>query len=94
MVTAVVLLEVEKDKVNEIAEGLSNLEGVREVYSVAGRYDLVATIWVKDHDAVAHVVTDQMLKVDGITKSETLISFRVYSKEDRENIFSIGMDGE
>ena len=92
MVTAVVLIRVDKAKVNTVAETLAHLEGIREVYSVAGRFDLVALIWVKDHEGVAKVVTDQMLKVDGIIESETLISFRVYSKEDREGIFSIGME--
>ncbi|MFC1731172.1 Lrp/AsnC family transcriptional regulator [candidate division KSB1 bacterium] len=92
MVTAVVLIRVDKAKVNTVAETLARLEGIREVYSVAGRFDLVALIWVKDHEGVAKVVTDQMLKVDGIIESETLISFRVYSKEDREGIFSIGME--
>jgi len=94
MVTALVLLKVEKNKVNSVAEALAEIDGIREVYSVAGRYDLVALIWVNDHEGIANVVTDQMLKVDGILKSETLISFRVYSKEDRDGIFSIGMDGQ
>lgn len=92
MVTALVLMNVEKNKVNTVAESLAGLEGVREVYSVAGRYDLVALIRVKDHEGIAKVVTDQMLKVDGITSSETLISFRVYTQEDLNDIFSINTD--
>jgi len=32
-----------------------------------------------------------MLKVEGILKSETLISFRVYSRHDLDSMFSIGM---
>lgn len=90
MVTAIVLLQVERNKVNEVAEKLAAMDGISEVYSVAGRHDLAAVIRVSDNDALAALVTGRMLKVAGIAKSETLIAFRVYSKHDLEGMFSIG----
>jgi DNA-binding Lrp family transcriptional regulator len=92
MVSAVILLMVEKDKVNEVAEKLVDLPGITEVYSVAGHFDLVAIARVRDNEAVAQAVTQQMLKIEGITKSETLIAFRAYSRYDLERIFSIGAE--
>jgi DNA-binding Lrp family transcriptional regulator len=92
MVSAVILLVVEKDKVNEVAEKMVDLKGITEVYSVAGQYDLVAIARVKDNAAIADAVTRQMLKIDGIVRSETLISFRVFSRYDLDRIFSIGAD--
>jgi DNA-binding Lrp family transcriptional regulator len=89
MVTALVLLNVERDKVNEVAEKLSEMQGVSEVYSVAGRYDLSAVIRAKDNDQLADLVTSRMLRIQGILSSETLIAFRVYSKHDLEAMFSI-----
>jgi DNA-binding Lrp family transcriptional regulator len=89
MVTALVLLNVEREAVNADAETLSELKGVSEVYSVAGRYDLAAVIRAKDNDQLADLVTSRMLKVPGIRKSETLIAFRVYSKHDLEAMFSL-----
>jgi DNA-binding Lrp family transcriptional regulator len=89
MVTALVLLNVEREAVNAVAETLSELKGVSEVYSVAGRYDLAAVIRAKDNDQLADLVTSRMLKVPGIQKSETLIAFRVYSKHDLEAMFSL-----
>jgi DNA-binding Lrp family transcriptional regulator len=89
MVTALVLLNVDRDKVNAIAEKLSEVTGVSEVYSVAGRFDLAVVIRTKDNDALAELVTGGMLTIQGIQKSETLISFRVYSKHDLESMFSI-----
>ncbi len=91
MITALVLLNVERDKVNEVAEKLVGIEGVTEVYSVAGRYDLTVIIRVKDNEQLADIVTHHMLKVKGILQSETLIAFRVYSHHDLESMFSIGM---
>lgn len=92
MVTALVLLNVQRDRVNAVAEKIADMEGVSEVYSVAGRYDLAAVVRVKDNEKLADVVTQQIRAVEGIEKSETLIAFRVYSRHDLERIFSIGME--
>ena len=90
MVSAIVLLNVARNKINAVAEKLADMDGISEVFSVAGEYDLAAIIRVKDNDGLAELVTSRMLKVEGITKSETLIAFRVYSKHDLEAMFSIG----
>ena len=92
MVTSLVLLKVERNLINEVAEGLLKIEGVSEVYSVAGRFDLVAIIRVKKNEELAEVVTNHMLKVKGIRDSETLIAFRVFSKYDLEKMFSLGLE--
>jgi DNA-binding Lrp family transcriptional regulator len=91
MVTALVLLTVERNKVNHVAETLAEQEGITEVYSVAGRYDLVVIIRAKDNEQMAELVTNHMLKVDGIKTSETLMAFRVHSRHDLESMFSIGL---
>ncbi len=90
MNTALVLLTVARDKVNTVAEALADMEGITEVYSVAGRYDLAVIIRVKDSEQMAEVVTNHMLKVEGILTSETLMAFRVHSRHDLESMFSIG----
>ena len=92
MVSTVVLLNVLRDQINEIAQKLLEIDGVHEVYSVAGRFDLVVIVRTRDTEEVADVVTRDMLKVEGITRSETLTAFRVYSRHDLERMFSIGME--
>ena len=91
MVSAIVLITVERGKINEVAETLAGMDGVSEVYSVGGRYDLVAIIRVPDNESMAELDTNHMLLVEGITDSETLIAFRVFSRHDLESMFSIGM---
>ncbi|WP_022836279.1 Lrp/AsnC family transcriptional regulator [Salisaeta longa] len=91
MVTAIVLLHTERDAVNDVADALVTLSGVSEVHSVAGRYDLVAILRVESNDALAALVTEHIRGIEGITDSETLIGFRVYSSHDLERLFSIGM---
>ena len=92
MVNAIVLLKAERDKVNEVAKALVDLKGVSEVYSVSGRYDLVAIIRVKDNDRLAETVTNEMRKVSGILGTETMLAFQAYSHHDLDGMFSIGFD--
>jgi DNA-binding Lrp family transcriptional regulator len=92
MVTAVVLIKAETDKVPELAQKMADLEGVTEVFSVAGQYDLVALVRVKENEDLARVISERMRKLSGITSSETLIAFKVYSRKDIEAAFSLGLD--
>jgi len=92
MVTAFVLVNARRDRIPETAEALNNLDGIAEVYSVAGEYDLVAVIRVKTNEQLADLVTDHMLKLESIERTQTLIAFRAYSRYDLERMFSIGME--
>ncbi len=90
MVNAVVLLTVQPDLINAVAQKLVQIPGVSEVHSVGGRFDLVVIIRAPDNDGLAQIVTERMLKVQGIRTSETLISYRVISNYDLENLFAVG----
>ena len=92
MVSAIVLMHIERDMISEVARKLSEIEGVSEVYSVAGEYDLVSIVRVPNNDRLAEVVTDRMRGIEGILDTETLISFRVFSNHDLESIFSSEVD--
>jgi len=93
MVTSIVLLKVKRGKVNDLAEELVEMNGISEVYSVGGRFDLVAVIRVKSNEDLANMVTNQMAKLEGIENTETLIAFRTYSRHDLEAMFSVGFEG-
>jgi DNA-binding Lrp family transcriptional regulator len=93
VVTAIVLLNVARDRINAVAERLADVPGITEVYSVAGRYDLAAVIRVRSNDELADVVTSRMRALDGILGTETLIAFRAYSRHDLEAAFSLGARG-
>ncbi len=92
MITAIILASVERDKINETAERLAAIQGVSEVYSVSGEFDLVAMIRVPDTDAMAEIVTRQMLKLEGIQRTHTMVAFRAYSRHDLDRIFTIGAE--
>jgi DNA-binding Lrp family transcriptional regulator len=90
MVTAVVLINTARGKVEETGTAIAAVPGVSEVFSVAGRVDLVANIRVKTNEELAEVVAQRLAAIEGVTATETLIAFRVYSQEDVEGAFSIG----
>ena len=92
MVNGIVLLKVERGGINKVAQQLADLQGISEVYSVGGRYDLVAILRVQDNDGLARLVTEQMLQIPGITDSETLIAFRAFSRHDLESMFAVGLE--
>jgi len=92
MVTAIILMNVRRDAINETAQKLVDMDGIAEVYSIAGEWDLAAMIRVATNDQLADVVTNHMLKLDTILKTTTLIAFRSYSKHDLERMFSIGLE--
>ena len=94
MVTAIVLIQGERDKLPETAEALTNMPGVAEVYSVAGDYDLVAIVRVKEHEQLADVVTQNLLKMDGIVRTNTLIAFKSFSRKDLERMWEIGLEDQ
>jgi DNA-binding Lrp family transcriptional regulator len=92
MVTSFVLINALPARVADLAEALADLPNVTEVYSVAGEYDLVAVIRVRHHDDLADVVTHEVGKLDGITRTRTLVAFRAYSRRDLEAMWEIGVD--
>lgn len=90
MVTAIVLINVERAKVNEVAKQLSSMKGISESYSVSGRYDIIAIVRVSTNDDLADLVTNKMNQINFITKSETMLAYNGYSRHDLEPMFKIG----
>ena len=93
MITAVVLIKTEREKIVAVAETLSDIAGVSEVYSVAGRYDLVAMLRVRKPEEMARLVTSEIGKVAGIVETETLVAFRAYSRHDLGGGVLVGLRG-
>jgi DNA-binding Lrp family transcriptional regulator len=90
MTTAIVLFNVERSKIGSVGEQLANIQGITEVYSVGGQYDFVAIIRLPNNEALADLVTEKITKVEGITKTETMVAFRAFSKYDIASMFDLG----
>jgi DNA-binding Lrp family transcriptional regulator len=92
VISAIVLISAEVDRIPEVAAAIAELNGVSEVYSVTGDVDLIAVVRVRHHDELADVIADQLNKVSGVLGTQTHIAFRTYSKHDLEAAFSLGLD--
>ena len=91
MQAAFVMIQAEPARVADLATELADVDGVAEVYSVAGDEDLVAVVRVRHHDELADVVTRHIANLDGIVSTRTLVAFRTYSRHDLEAAFSLGL---
>jgi DNA-binding Lrp family transcriptional regulator len=91
-VHAVVLVQCDIDEIGEAAQAIADVDGVSEVYSVAGEFDLVAIVRVARHDDLAKVIPGGIAKIEGVVRTESLIAFQVYSRHDLERMFSLGFD--
>jgi DNA-binding Lrp family transcriptional regulator len=92
MVTAFILMNVERGRLKSIADDLLAIDGVAEVYSVAGPFDIVAIARVREHDQLNDLVTEGLAALDGIESTETLIAFKTFSKKDLGLLWDIGVD--
>jgi DNA-binding Lrp family transcriptional regulator len=92
MVTAIVMIKAETSRIPELANQITEMSGVQEVFSVAGRVDLIAIVKVARNEDLADVISDKMRHLEGIVETETMIAFRAHSKQELEAGFELGLD--
>ena len=63
----------------DVARALVDIEGVSEVYSISGPYDLLVKCYLPSGDDVGHFVNEGIQQVDGITDTMTMITFNAFS---------------
>ena len=92
MITTIVLISVEPRLIPQAATTLAGIDGVAEVYSVSGEWDLVAIVRVPQFEDIARVVTEAFPTIPGLVKTQTLTAFRAYSRKDLEQAWDIGVE--
>jgi DNA-binding Lrp family transcriptional regulator len=92
VITAIVLVSTEVDRIPEVAEAIADITGVSEVYSVTGDADLIAMVRVREHEQLAIVIAGTLNKVPGVLGTTTHIAFQAYSRHDLEAAFSLGLE--
>ena len=94
MVTTIVLATCDIHQIPETAQAIADLDDVSEVYSVAGDYDLVVMVRTRTHEDLARVVSEEIARVPGVERTQTLVAFKVFSRHDVEALFSVGFEEE
>jgi DNA-binding Lrp family transcriptional regulator len=88
--TAVVLIEAERDAMSTLGGLLAGIDGVAEAYSITGEWDFVAIVRVPRHEQLAEVITGELVKLPGVSRTQTMVAFEVFSEHDLDAMFSIG----
>jgi len=77
MVEAFVLVRVgtgeELNFIKTVKDHISKTKGVKEIYGVFGRYDLVIKVETKTLMELGNLVTDKIRGIQGVLTTETLV---------------------
>lgn len=92
MSDAIVLIDVEAGSTSAIARQIADLQGVREVYSVAGEVDLVAVVHANQGESLAQIIPDGIASIPGVLHTQTLVAFKTYSKNQMDAAYDLGLD--
>lgn len=91
MLTAFVMISVEPHKIAAVAQQIANIPSVAEVYSVTGEFDILAVLRLSDYDMLAEAVPDGLSRIDGITRTNTILAFRRFSASDLQAAWDLGI---
>ena len=89
MVTAFVLIHVEGTRLRDVADSLLAFPGVKEVHVVAGEYDIVAVLRVKENAQLSELITGQIIHVAGVERTKTLFALESYCEHDLSKLFGV-----
>lgn len=92
MITALVQINVAPGKINDTAQQLVDVDGVAEVWSVTGEHDLVALLKLRDYEHLAEIVTGYIDSIEAVLRTNTMLAFKVYSKQELEEAWNIGVE--
>ncbi|HUK66631.1 MAG TPA: Lrp/AsnC ligand binding domain-containing protein [Anaeromyxobacteraceae bacterium] len=81
MKAAFVLIRCELGRVESVANAVMEMEGVSEVHSITGPWDLIAKLYAPDYEAFGDLIPDRLQKVPGIRETETLLAFRAFKPD-------------
>jgi DNA-binding Lrp family transcriptional regulator len=92
MVDAIVMVNAESNKINDAAQAIVEIDGVKDVYSVAGDIDLVAVVSTPAFEDLTTIIPGGIAKVDGVLNTQTLMAFKTYSDKELSAAFDLGLD--
>ena len=92
MLEAVVLVNVAPGQQRRVVETLLATEGVHELYSVAGAFDLVAILRTGRNERLEELVTGEIAALPGVERTTTLVAFRCLGRRDVDGTFSVGLE--
>jgi len=78
MKSAFVLVKCELGRIEEVANLVMEIDGVSEVHSITGPFDLLVKMYAPTYEDFGDLIPDLLQKVKGIRETETLLAFRAF----------------
>jgi DNA-binding Lrp family transcriptional regulator len=78
MVAGFVFIKCELGRVDTVANKIVEVDGVSEVYSISGNYDLLVKVYVERYEDFANVVPQWIHPISGIRETSTLMTFNAF----------------
>jgi len=75
---AFVLLKCDLGRLEEVANAVMEIDGVSEVHSITGPFDLLVKLYAPTYEDFGDVIPGRLQKVPGIRETETLLAFRAF----------------
>jgi len=72
LVSACVLIRTEHGKFEDVVKSVSQIKGVKRVFPVLGRYDVVAEVEASDMKDLGAIIL-RMSRLSGVVFTETLV---------------------
>ncbi len=79
-VLAIIGINAESKKRDEVYEALYQMKEVRSVFEVTGRYDFIVYLKARNIQDLHSLITDKIGGISGVTYTETFISLRSKGK--------------
>ena len=80
-IVAIVALEVDLDRIDEVSESLACCPNVRYLSLCTGNHDIFVGIWFRSSSELTQFVKNYLAKIHGIRKSETFVVLGVKKNE-------------
>ncbi len=78
MKSAFVLVKCDLGHIEEVANLIMEIEGVSEVHSITGPFDLIVKLYAETYEDFGDLIPDRLQKVAGVRETETLLAFRAF----------------
>jgi DNA-binding Lrp family transcriptional regulator len=78
MKAAFVLVKCAQGQVEQVANLIMEIDGISEVHSITGPWDLLVKLYAADYDQFADLIPGRLQKVPGVRDTETLLAFRAF----------------
>ncbi len=90
MITAMILVNVERSMLQSVMDEILAVDGIVEIHSVVGEYDLAAIARVETNQQLSMIIADKMCsQIKGITHTKTLITLGSQFKYDAEAAYGL-----